>query len=87
MRFQEILSRLQKVKKNGSGYTALCPSHDDKQQSLSVKESGGKILVKCFAGCDASNIVSALGIELKDLFAEPKQSNGWFSIKENRCRL
>jgi putative DNA primase/helicase len=57
MTLQEILSRLQNVKKNGNGYTALCPSHTDIQQSLSVKESDGKVLLKCFAGCDASNIV------------------------------
>lgn len=74
MILNEILSRLQNVKKNGNGYTALCPSHTDKQQSLSIKESDDKILLKCFAGCDASNIVSALGIELKDLFTDPKQS-------------
>jgi putative DNA primase/helicase len=65
MTLQEILIRLQNVKKNGNGYTALCPSHDDAKQSLSIKETDGKILLKCFAGCDAQTIVSALGIELK----------------------
>jgi hypothetical protein len=73
MRLQEIILLLKKVEKNGAGYTALCPAHDDQQHSLLIKETDGKILVKCFAGCDALGIVSALGIELKDLFTEPKQ--------------
>jgi DNA primase len=74
MTLQDILSQLQNSKKNGNGYTALCPSHDDNQQSLSIKETGGKILLKCFAGCDVQTIVSSLGIELKDLFPDRKQS-------------
>lgn len=74
MTLQEFISLLKKVRKNGAGYTALCPAHDDQQRSLSVEESGSRILVKCFAGCDAQTIVSALGIRLKDLFADPKQS-------------
>jgi hypothetical protein len=82
MTLQEILSRLQNVKKNGNGCTALCPSHYDQQQSLSVKESDGKVLLKCFAGCDAQAIVSALGIDLKDLFAKPKQATNNFQQKK-----
>lgn len=74
MTLQEIVSRLEKPRENGAGYTALCPSHDDQKQSLSVKEKDGRILINCFAGCGKQSIVSALGISLKDLFTEPKQS-------------
>lgn len=73
MKFQEILSRLQNVKKNGNGYTARCPAHQDKENSLSVSETSDKILLNCFAGCETNNIVSALDVELKDLFFEPYQ--------------
>ena len=68
------MPKLQNVRKTANGYQALCPSHDDKKQSLSIKESNGKILLKCFAGCDTQTIVSALGIELKDLFNEPNKT-------------
>jgi hypothetical protein len=72
MTSQQIISLLKQVRKHGAGYTALCPAHNDQKQSLSVKETGSKILLKCFAGCDTQAIVSALGVELKDLFTEPK---------------
>ena len=64
-----ILDRLQNVRPNGNGRTALCPAHDDRNNSLSVGEgSDGRVLLKCFAGCDASEIVTALGLEMRDLF-------------------
>lgn len=74
MKTSEILHKLQNARRNSNGWLALCPSHDDTKQSLSVKEADGKILLKCFAGCDVPNIVSALGIELKDLFSEPMKT-------------
>ncbi len=74
LKLNDILPLLKNVRKNAADYIALCPSHDDQQQSLSIKEVEGKILLKCFAGCDAQAIVSALGIELKDLFTDQKQS-------------
>jgi hypothetical protein len=44
-----------------------CPAHDDTKPSLSVTESDGRILVKCFAGCGIDDICVALGITTKDL--------------------
>ena len=64
----ELLSRLESVRKSGANITARCPAHQDDAPSLSVKESDGKILIKCFAGCPAESIVAALGLELTDLF-------------------
>lgn len=71
MTIDEIVSRLGKAKKVGDGYKALCPGHDDKSPSLSISlGSDGKILVKCFAGCSTISIVNAIGLEMKDLFAD-----------------
>lgn len=83
-----FLSRLDGVK-HGSGkqYTAKCPAHDDKHSSLSITEgTDGKILLKCFAGCSAEQIVSSLGLKLSDLFAEPlkPQYNTQYSNKYNK---
>lgn len=68
MVINDVLAKLSKVKKKRDGYTALCPSHDDKSPSFSIREAGDKILVKCFSGCSPEQICSSLGIELKDLF-------------------
>jgi putative DNA primase/helicase len=64
-----VLSRLKGVRRAGNGWSALCPAHDDKRQSLSVAEGrDGRVLLKCHAGCDAQAIVRAIGLELRDLF-------------------
>lgn len=68
MHVEEFLSLLKNVKKSGNGWTALCPSHDDNENSLSIGRNGNKILVNCFAGCTAEQVVAALGLRMKDLF-------------------
>lgn len=70
MQVEAFLSRLKGVKRNGrDGYMALCPGHADKNPSLHITVSqDGKILLKCFAGCETQTIVAAIGIEIQDLF-------------------
>ncbi len=66
---ERFLSRLDKVRKSGAGWTAPCPAHDDRNPSLSVKEgANGCVLVKCFAGCSVDSICAALGLRMADLF-------------------
>lgn len=64
------LSRLEKVRQRQPGqYSARCPAHADKGPSLSVRETPeGSVLLHCFAGCEVSEIVAAMGLELHDLF-------------------
>ncbi len=68
MQINEILGRLKGVKGKGSQYTALCPVHDDKTPSLAISVKDGKILLHCHANCATEIIVTALGLEMKDLF-------------------
>jgi len=75
-----ILSKLEKVKRSGKGYTARCPGHDDNHASLSVREvEDGKVLLKCHATCTLEAILKALGLEKRDLFVnqpdQPQTSN------------
>lgn len=64
-----MLSRLENVKKKGEGWTALCPAHKDSDPSLHIDlGEDGRVLLKCFAGCETADIVAAIGLELKDLF-------------------
>jgi hypothetical protein len=64
-----LLSRLESVRKAGSGYTARCPAHSDRSASLSVSEAeGGKVLIHCFAGCETADVMAAVGLTLAELF-------------------
>ena len=50
---------------------ACCPAHADKNPSLSVSEGeGGRVLLKCFAGCPSESVVAAMGLKLADLMPE-----------------
>lgn len=65
-----ILNRLDNVQRGGRGYTARCPAHTDRRNSLSIGlGEDNRILVNCFAGCSAKEIVEALGLVLRDLFS------------------
>lgn len=67
-----LIERLQGVKQTGPDrWLARCPSHEDKRPSLSIRERGdGRTLVHCFGGCDADAVVTALGLQMSDLFPE-----------------
>lgn len=70
MTVDEILVRLEKVRKNERGWTARCPAHEDRSPSLSIAEGDdGRILLRCFAGCPTDRVLAAMGLKLSDLFA------------------
>jgi hypothetical protein len=72
MTIDNVLARLEKVKRTGNGtYIACCPSHEDKNPSLSIRDlPDGRILIHCFAGCDVYSILASIGIEIDALFPE-----------------
>jgi DNA primase len=66
-----LLSRLEGMKRTGRGWIAKCPAHKDGSPSLSISEGDdGRVLLRCFAGCSAAAVVSAIGLQLADLFPE-----------------
>lgn len=82
---QDVLARLEGVKV-GSGYwTALCPAHDDRSSSLSVrpntKNPDSWPVCRCFAGCTWETIKAAL--EAKGLKA-PRKDTRRFDDDSNR---
>lgn len=69
MQLEDVLRRLEGVKRSGGGYSARCPAHEDKNASLSVKQGdNGGIVLHCHAGCTPEQVVGALGLSMKDLF-------------------
>lgn len=69
MSARALLLRLDAVRPSGPGrWTARCPAHDDRNPSLAIREcDDGRTLLKCFAGCGADEIVTAVGLTLADL--------------------
>jgi hypothetical protein len=66
---EKVLDRLEGVRQCNGSWKALCPAHDDREPSLSVSEGDdGRALIKCFAGCEASQVVAELGLKMSDLF-------------------
>ena len=71
MKALEFIDQIHGVRSNGRGWKARCPAHDDREASLSIHEGDdGRILLKCFAGCETVDIVDALGLAVADLFPE-----------------
>lgn len=71
-----LLSRLDKVRKTGpDSFMACCPAHADKSASLSIRHTGEKTLIFCFAGCSVHEVLDAVGLEISDLFPS-RQSEG-----------
>lgn len=75
MSSEVLLSKLDKVRRTGPGtWLASCPTSNhangDKHPSLSIRENDdGTVLVRCHSQqCSAYEIVSAVGLEMSDLF-------------------
>lgn len=75
-KLERLLASLDKVEKLPQGnhqarYRACCPAHGDKNPSLSITLSNSDtILLKCWAGCSAEEVVNSVGMEMTDLFPE-----------------
>ena len=74
-----LLDRLEGVREHGPcRWTGRCPAHDDRSPSLSIRElDDGRVLIHCFAGCSATDIVASVGLALRDLFPSSGVHTGW----------
>jgi putative DNA primase/helicase len=62
------------VRRSGGGWVARCPAHEDRSPSLSVKEGvDGRVLVYCHAGSRTDDVVAAIGLTMRDLFADSRR--------------
>jgi hypothetical protein len=71
---EKILDRLQGVRQSSAGrWIAKCPAHDDRAPSLSIreKEEDGRVLLHCFGGCTAGDVLAVIGLRFNDLFDKP----------------
>jgi hypothetical protein len=78
MSVSNLLDRLDRVKQTGPRrWLACCPAHEDRRPSLSIRAlDDGRVLIHCFAGCGAADVLGSLGIEMRDLFPERLPGSG-----------
>jgi hypothetical protein len=73
---KKLLDRLARVKAtSSSSWLASCPTsahkRGDRSRGLSIRAVGDRVLIHCFAGCGAVDVVEALGLTLADLYDWP----------------
>lgn len=72
MALRDVLERLNdsKLRQVGEGrWVACCKGHADTTPSLSItRGTGGRVLLKCWAGCDTEHVVQSMGLEMTALF-------------------
>jgi 5S rRNA maturation endonuclease (ribonuclease M5) len=67
MNVENLLGRLERVRKVGAGWSARCPAHEDLKPSLSINIGERGIVLFCHGGCDTRSVCAALGISFGDL--------------------
>ena len=69
MFLQDLLNRFDGVRETGGGqYSCRCPAHEDKSNSLGIKQGDGeRIMMNCFAGCQTEDVLGAVGLTFKDI--------------------
>ena len=86
----QLLDRLKGSRNTGPArWISRCPAHEDRSPSLAIRElDDGTVLIKCFAGCAATDVVAAVGLELRDLFPmqstehRRKPSRAWLDARD-----
>jgi 5S rRNA maturation endonuclease (ribonuclease M5)/KaiC/GvpD/RAD55 family RecA-like ATPase len=77
LKFKEVLARFENIKVvdyTKHQYSARCPAHDDKKNSLVIMEAmDGKALIHCHAGCILENILARVNLTQADLYPEKKE--------------
>jgi putative DNA primase/helicase len=76
MTADQLLDRFEKVRAlRQDCWQACCPAHEDRTPSLSIMlKPNGDWLLHCHAGCAVEDVLEAIKLEKRDLFAE--SSNG-----------
>lgn len=71
---ETVLAGLEAKSAGDRKWKARCPAHEDRNPSLSVwLDDAGNVGLKCHAGCVTKAIAAALGIEVRDLFADSER--------------
>lgn len=84
-----IVAALDKARRTGTAsWVACCPAHEDRNPSLAVRElDDGRVLLRCFSGCGAAEVLAAIGMSLADLYPPRASGPGSGCQRERRPML
>jgi hypothetical protein len=80
----DLIAHLKGVLRSGDGWTARCPAHEDRRNSLSIHHRDGRWLLKCHRGCGWQEIIDALDLDASALF-DDQTEGGDRPIPTNNC--
>jgi putative DNA primase/helicase len=84
----EQFAMLVKARHHHGYWTARCPAHSDRTPSLSIRKGkAGKVMIRCFSGCETIEVLKALGLSYADLYLDADRE-AWLQKKreaERRC--
>lgn len=67
----DVLAQVGRIdRERPTGFMACCPAHPDRNPSLSVSVGRVRLMLHCFAGCEESAVLAALGLDEQALFYE-----------------
>lgn len=68
---ERVLREFPTARRDGSGWKAICPAHNDREPSLSICEGRDRrVLLYCHAGCSIEQILAKVGLRMNDLFPQ-----------------
>jgi len=70
---QRVLDKFPDAVRSGKGHDTHCPAHSDRHRSLTISmgtKNPDAIVIACGAGCEASDILAAVGLSFPDLFPD-----------------
>ena len=71
MAVHDLLSKLEYRQTGSNRWLAKCPAHQDRRPSLTITEKDdGMVLLHCWAGCGAADVLAAIGLEFDALYPE-----------------
>lgn len=83
--YENNLRHFQVIRRRGDAAQCRCPSHSDKQASLTISKGRKCTLFRCHAGCALDDILQAAGLEKKDTFYElESRGTDWKYYVESR---
>ena len=64
---EPLLQRLDHVQKSGNGWRARCPACGGTSRKLSITRADDRVLMYCFGGCQAIEVLQAVGLGWPDI--------------------